>query len=85
MDITWSGAQTSAFLRAMDFGVLQVFGKPSVTWEENTYYWKKYVIDRDETIKEDSFSIDEEKKIIVLKKSDGYNITLKSVFRPSKE
>lgn len=79
MDITWSGAQTSAFLRAMDFGVLQVFGKPSVTWEENTYYWKKYLIDRDETIAEDSFSIDEEKKVIVLKKSDGYNITLKGV------
>ena len=80
INITWNGAQISAFLRAMDFGVLEVFGKPSFSWEGHKYHWKKYLIEKNDTVKEDKITVDADDQMILIKKSDGYIIILKGIY-----
>ena len=48
LDTKWSIDQISRFLRAMDYGRLNVLGRPYLIWNESKYIWDKYkIIDND--------------------------------------
>ncbi len=42
LDPSWSSDQISAFLRAMDYSILQVVPRPKIIINESTFLWKKY-------------------------------------------
>lgn len=44
LDLSWNGAKISAFLRAMDYGMLKLLGDPVVCWEGQMCSWRKYGI-----------------------------------------
>lgn len=48
LDATWSMEQISRFLRAMDYGKLQVLGKPFMEIEGEKYVWDRYQITSNE-------------------------------------
>lgn len=47
LDLNWPGDKISAFLRAMDYGLLKLMGEPSICCNEKKYSWKKYIIEND--------------------------------------
>ncbi len=51
LDLSWTGQEISRFLRAMDYGILNVMGKPKVKLQDGSYTWKSYKISasREET------------------------------------
>ena len=44
LDLSWSGPKMSAFLRAMDYGILETLGKPKLVYQGVAYNWKRYQI-----------------------------------------
>lgn len=44
LDVSWSSKQISAFLRCMDYGQLETFGKPVICENHEKYFWDSYRI-----------------------------------------
>lgn len=44
LDLSWSNDQISCFLRAMDYGALQLLGEIHVKWQGAEYVFRKYKI-----------------------------------------
>ena len=44
LDLSWNFDKMSAFLRAMDYGILEVLGQPYLALFDNNYKWKRYVL-----------------------------------------
>lgn len=44
LDLSWDAKQMSRFLRAMDYGIMNVLGKPKVRLKDGTYIWKSFRI-----------------------------------------
>lgn len=76
LDVNWSGHKMSCFLRAMDFGILQVLGKPKLFWNDKWWYFKSYKIEKTDTAAESSITLIENNMEI---QKDNYRITLKKV------
>jgi len=74
LDTSWSGEKMSAFLRAMDYGILNTLGKPRLLWGGKRYFWKKYLIEKNAQNSYDTVSLFSEANIQIQK--DGYQITL---------
>jgi len=82
LNLQWGGQQTSAFLRSMDYGILEVLGKPSLVYCNETYYWKKYSILKNEKKQlEDSIRFVEGDIII---KRDFFEIRLFDFYKKQK-
>lgn len=45
LDLNWNGKKISAFLRAMDYGILKVLGNPKIVFGNQVYEWKKSKIE----------------------------------------
>ncbi len=45
VDLNWTAQKISAFLRSMDYGILETLGKPKLQINEKCYIWKKYEIE----------------------------------------
>lgn len=73
LDLSWSGEKISAFLRAMDFGILDLLGKPKLVFENKCYTWDRYKITKDENSFSDT--IDFTREMINISRC-GYNIKL---------
>lgn len=43
LDLFWTASRIWAFLRAMDYGVLNTLGTPVVQWNCIDYTWRKYI------------------------------------------
>ena len=67
LDLNWSGEQTSAFLRSMDYGPLNVLGKPKIIIEDKTFIWQKYKISQSRSDQADETVHFFDKKIILHK------------------
>lgn len=52
LDLNWSGEKRSAFLRAMDYSVLNVMGRPKLLYKSRVYQWKKYEIQKTDSMEE---------------------------------
>jgi methionyl-tRNA formyltransferase len=65
LSLDWDGAKMSAFLRAMDYGILDVLGKPSVIIDGVGYTWKKYLIERSEVAQNMEFVDFEHGSVII--------------------
>jgi methionyl-tRNA formyltransferase len=48
LDISWQGAKISAFLRCMDYGKLDVLGRPSACLNGTKYIWDSYRVNADD-------------------------------------
>lgn len=46
LNLSWSADKISAFLRAYDYGMYNVMGKPHLSYEGMTYQWKGYKVTR---------------------------------------
>ena len=64
----------SAFLRCMDYGILEILGKPKLLYKGIHYYWRKYIIGRKNRISSRNKVFFLEKSIIIEK--DNYRISL---------
>lgn len=42
LDLSWDIKQISCFLRAMDYGIMNVLGKPKVRLKDGIYIWKSW-------------------------------------------
>lgn len=59
----WDGKRISAFLRAMDYGILRVWDPPRLRIDKDIYIWKKYQLDMRKAAKEnDSLKLVTERK-----------------------
>ncbi len=76
LDLSWNPEQISRFLRAMDYGVINVFGKPRVRLPEGVHVWKAFKISEEEGPEETRY--DETKRELCIRK-DGKLITLKKM------
>ena len=74
VDLDWSAEKLGRFLRAMDYGGMEVFKKPTLLWEKEEYVCKKYKIKKQETAfkKDDIYMQDE----ILFFKKQNYEIEL---------
>lgn len=52
LDLSWPGEKRSAFLRAMDYSVLNVMGRPKLYFKDEIYQWKKYEIHKTDSMEE---------------------------------
>lgn len=78
LDLSWDFGQMSRFLRAMDYGVIDVFGKPRVRLEDGVYICKSWKIQESEQESEDSIMFYPEKQELCIQK-EGTKITLKKM------
>lgn len=56
LDISWSGKKISAFLRCMDYGKLNILGKPALYENGKKYTWDSYRIMNDSEVVTDNHS-----------------------------
>lgn len=52
LDLSWPGEKRSAFLRAVDYSVLNVMGRPKLIYKQGIYQWKKYEIHKTDSLEE---------------------------------
>jgi methionyl-tRNA formyltransferase len=74
LNLEWPGEKISAFLRCMDYGILEVFRKPVLVYGGVTYQWKNYLISRIIKSNHRDMVIIDKSKIEILK--DNYQIQL---------
>ncbi len=73
LDLSWSGEKRSAFLRAMDYSVLNVMGRPKLYFKDEIYQWKKYEIHKTDSMeekmifREKDIYLQKDKIVIILK------------------
>lgn len=75
LDLRWDFGQTSAFLRAMDYGKLNVLGKPILVIGTNTYVWRRYRF-IEEAESENTYAEIKGKDIVLHKKGTNKKIYL---------
>lgn len=46
IDMKWTGKKLSAFLRAMDYGILETLGKPKLLIKDDCFIWRSYKIEK---------------------------------------
>lgn len=68
LDLSWDGAQMSRFLRAMDYGILDVFARPRVRLENEVYVCKSWKIQKAEQGNGDNLTFDPEKQELVIQR-----------------
>lgn len=76
LDLSWDCGQISRFLRSMDYGVLDVFGKPRVRLDDGVYVWKAWKIQEAEPGSKDGITFCQEKQELLIQK-EGCNIVLR--------
>ncbi len=78
LDLSWNLGQISRFLRAMDYGILHVLGRPKVRLGDGVYVWKSWEIleSKEERKDEIEFSLEERKLCI---RKEGTTIRLKNM------
>lgn len=77
LNLSASGEEISRFLRAMDYGILAVLGKPYVTFEGRNYEWQSYTVTQCESDC-NSVTFNKEENALQIKKA-GILITLKQM------
>ncbi len=70
LDLSWGPEQMSRFLRAMDYGIMQVMGRPKVRLPEGVYRWKSWQMREIEEKGPDHIKIDAECKAIQIFKKE---------------
>lgn len=78
LDLSWNLEEMSRFLRAMDYGILQVMGKPKVRLPEGVYTWKAWQMYKEEEKSPNQIRLDAEKKEIQIYQRDT-KILLKQI------
>lgn len=78
LDLSWDPEQMSRFLRAMDYGILQVMGRPKVRLEEGVYTWKSWQMRKREEKGREQIKFDPETKEIQIYKEET-KIVLKQI------
>lgn len=73
LDLSWDGARLSRFLRAMDYGVLEVMPKPLVCMEDGAYTFKSYRIEKTSGEEPEGVRIEGDTFVI---NRQGYRISL---------
>ena len=68
LDLSWDGAQMSRFLRAVDYGVLDVFARPRVRLENEVYICKSWKIQKAEQGEGDNLTFHPEKQELVIQR-----------------
>jgi methionyl-tRNA formyltransferase len=54
LDLNWPAGKISAFLRAMDYGIIELLGKPKLLLDDKCYNWASYQIKQiNHTIEDD--------------------------------
>ncbi len=76
----WNFQQTSAFLRALDYGKLNTLGKPCIKFHSDIYEWERYKLMESTAAETDSVEI-EESNMIIAKKGDRNRIVLVNIKR----
>lgn len=72
LDLHWSGIKIASFVRCMDYGRLEILGKPLISLGEKYYTWKSYEIITDdirmnEEIRANDYVINKNKMRILLR------------------
>lgn len=80
LDLSWHPEQMSRFLRAMDYGILQVLGRPRVRLGDEVYVWKSWEIYKAEKEEADGIDFSPEEKTLQIRK-DGTIVVLKQIKR----
>lgn len=71
LDTDWSEEKISAFLRAMDYGILFTLGKPYLYYQDRKYHFRRYrLIPQPEPFADDVVSFDNNS--LTLNKKGGY-------------
>lgn len=71
LDTDWSEEKISAFLRAMDYGILFTLGKPYLYYQNRKYHFRRYrLIPQSEPFADDVVSFDNNS--LTLNKKGGY-------------
>lgn len=78
LDLSWDSGQMSRFLRSMDYGILDVFGKPRVRLEDGAYVCKSWKIRQAEPGTEDGIAFDPGKQELVIQR-EGTKIILRKM------
>lgn len=78
IDLEWSMEKIFAFLRALDYGPLQLLGRPCIIIDGIKYVWKKYKIIDAKLYKEQKEISIQNDSIVISEK--GKEIILQSVF-----
>ena len=78
LDLSWDPEQMSRFLRAMDYGILQVMGQPKVRLPEGVYTWKSWQMREIEEQGLEQIKLDTENKQIQIFKKET-KIILKQI------
>lgn len=78
LDLSWDPEQMSRFLRAMDYGILQVMGLPKVRLPEGVYTWKSWQMREIEEQALEQIKLDTENKQIQIFKKET-KIILKQI------
>lgn len=74
LDMSWGAEKMSRFLRAMDYGGLMLLGEMHILWQEKTYCFHKYKIEKADC--RDAIVWRDQDMIIY---KDGQQITLKKL------
>lgn len=78
LDLSWDLEHMSRFLRAMDYGILQVMGRPKVRLPEGVYTWRSWQMRRTEEAEPEQIKLDAENKAIQIYKKET-KIILKQI------
>lgn len=68
LDLSWDIKQMSCFLRAMDYGIMNVLGKPKVRLKDGTYIWKSFRILEAEDENADGIEFSEKERELRIRK-----------------
>ncbi len=84
LDLSWDLKQTSRFLRAMDYGIMNVLGSPKVRLGDGVYVCKSWrIIESKEETKDGIEFSSEERKLCIRK--EGTTILLKNMKKMESE
>jgi len=64
LDPEWPAKKISAFLRAMDYGIVALLGKPKLMLEDKCYNWSSYRIEKKQDINQEDITITDSSIII---------------------
>ena len=70
INLRWGGKKISAFLRAMDYGYLEVLGKPKVTIRGQSFSWNNYEIEKKTNTEGSKNSVYVQDKKIIIRRKD---------------
>lgn len=82
--MSWDLGQMSRFLRAMDYGVINVFGKPKVRLADGVYAWKAWKMLQAEDGKPEGVEFCPEERELHIRKA-GKEIILRKMMKMEDE